>query len=130
MDPISTALIAGVAKSVGSVGEKVIVDGYRALKALIQRKLGGESKLVKAVADLEAKPDSDGRKLTLEEEVKEAKASEDPEILQAAQMLLDKITAQPGGEKHIQKAVGRYIAQADRGGSAQVHVNQPKKSTS
>jgi len=129
MEPITTAAIvaavtAGIAKSAGTVGEKVLVDGYAALKALLQRKFGGESKLVKAVADLEAAPGSDGRKLILKEEVGEAKADDDPEIRQAAQNLLDQLLAQPGGE-HIQHAIGSYIAQADRQSTAQVHVNQP-----
>lgn len=132
MEPITTAAIvaalaAGIVKSAGSVGEKVLVDSYAALKGLLQRKFGGESKLVKAVDDLEAKPDSDGRKLTLKEEVGEAKADEDPEIRQAAQALLDQLQAQPGGQQHIQHAMGSYIAQADRQSTAQVHVNQPNQ---
>jgi hypothetical protein len=130
MEPITTvailsAVTAGIAKSAGTVGEKILVDGYAALKALLQRKFGGESKLVKAVDALEASPGSDGRKLTLKEEVGEAKADEDPEIRQAAQALLDQLQAQSGGERHIQHAMGSYIAQADRQGTAQVHVNQP-----
>lgn len=132
MEPITTAAIvaalaAGIVKSAGSVGEKVLVDSYAALKGLLQRKFGRESKLVKAVDDLEAKPDSDGRKLTLKEEVGEAKADEDPEIRQAAQALLDQLQAQPGGQQHIQHAMGSYIAQADRQSTAQVHVNQPNQ---
>lgn len=132
MEPITTAAIvaalaAGIVKSAGSVGEKVLVDSYAALKGLLQRKFGGESKLAKAVDDLEAKPDSDGRKLTLKEEVGEAKADEDPEIRQAAQALLDQLQAQPGGQQHIQHAMGSYIAQADRQSTAQVHVNQPNQ---
>jgi hypothetical protein len=132
MEPITTtaivaALAAGVAKSASSVGEKVLVDGYTALKALLQRKFGGESKVLKAVDDLEAKPDSEGRRLTLKEEVGEAKADEDPEIRQVAQALLDQLQAQPAGRQHIQHAMGSYIAQADRQSTAQVHVNQPNK---
>ena len=133
MEPVTTAIVAavaaGIAKSAGSVGEKVLVDSYAALKALLKRKFGGDSKLVKAVDDLEAKPDSDGRKLTLKEEVGDAKADEDPEIRQAAQTVLDQLEAQPGGQQHIQNAIGSYIAQADRQSTAQVHINrqnQPK----
>jgi hypothetical protein len=132
MEPITAtaivaALAAGVAKSAASVGEKVFVDGYGALKALLQRKFGGQSKVVKAVDDLEAKPESEGRKLTLKEEVEEAKADEDLEIRQAAQALLERLEAQPGGRQHIQNAVGSFIAQADRQSTAQVRVNQPSR---
>jgi hypothetical protein len=70
----ATGTATGVARGAGSVGERVLVDGYAALKALLQRKFGGESKVVKAVEDLEAEPDSQGRKLTLKEKVEEAKA--------------------------------------------------------
>ena len=38
------------------------------------------------------------------------------------------IQAQPGGQQHVQSAIGSYIAQADRGSTAQVHVNQPRES--
>lgn len=132
MEPITTtaiiaALAAGVIKSAASVGEKVLVDGYAALKALLQRKFGGQSKVIRAVEDLEAKPDSEGRKLTLKEEVEEAKADEDSEIRQAAEALLEQLKAQPGGRQHIQNAVGSYIAQADRQSTAQVRVNQPNE---
>ena len=33
----------------------------------------------------------------------------------------------PDGEQHIQHAVGRYIAQADRGSTATVSVNREDK---
>jgi hypothetical protein len=131
MEPITTtaivaALAAGAVKSAASVGEKVLVDGYAALRALLQRKFGDQSRLIQAVDELEAKPDSEGRKLTLKEEVENAKADEDSEIRQKAQALLDQLEAQPGGRQHIQNAVGSYIAQADRQSTAQVRVNHPK----
>jgi HetE-like protein len=130
MEPLTTtaivaALAAGVAKSAGSVGESVLVDSYTALKGLLQRKLGRDSRVVKAVEDLEATPESEGRKGTLNEEVLAARVDNDPEVQQAAKALLDKITAMPGGQQHVQNAVGSYIAQADRGSTAQVHVNKP-----
>lgn len=131
MDPITTAIIAylgaGVAKSAGAFGEKVIVDAYEALKAAIKNKLGIDSDAAKAVDALEAKPDSKGRKGTLEEELGAAKAEKDPDILAAAQSLIDKLKAQPGGEQIIQQAIGSYIAQATQGSTATVNVNQPGK---
>jgi hypothetical protein len=132
MEPITAtaivaAIAAGVAKSAASVGEKLLVDGYAALKALLQRRFGGASKVVKAVDDLETTPSSEGRKLIVREELQEAKVDDDPEIRRAAQSLLDQLKAQPGGQQHIQNAIGSFIAQADRHSTAQVRVNQPNE---
>ena len=80
----------------------------------------------KAVEGVEAKPDSAGRKATLEEEVASAKADQDAELLKAAQALLEKLNAQPGGAQIIQQATGSYIAQASGGSTATVNVNVPK----
>lgn len=130
MDPVTAAIIAGLSASaiagVPKAAEQVIADAYAGLKALITRKFGGESDVAKAVAGLESKLDSAGRKETLGEEVKAARVDQDPEILKAAQALMDQIKAVPGGAQHIQNAVGSYIAQADRGGTASVNVNQPR----
>ena len=130
MDPITTAIVAaltaGVAGGVTEVGKKAIVGAYDALKAALKKKFGTESELVKAVQSLETKPDSAGRKTMVQEEVAATKADQNPEILAAAQALLEKIKAQPGGEQHVQTAIGSYIAQADRGSTATVNVNQSK----
>jgi phage terminase small subunit len=130
MEPLTTtaiiaALTAGVARSAGGVGEKVFVDGYEALKALLRRKFGGESNVVKAVEHLEANPESEGRQLTLNEEARASKVDEDPDVLQAARSLLDQLAALPGAQSHVQHASGSYIAQADRHSTAQVHVGKP-----
>jgi hypothetical protein len=51
------------------------------------RTLGLDSDAAKAVDALEAKPESDGRKGTLSEEITAAKADHDPDLLAAAQAL-------------------------------------------
>jgi hypothetical protein len=134
MDPITTALIAaigaGALKSVGQVGENLVADGYAALKSLIMRKFSRQSEVVQAVEGVESRPDSEGRRQTLREEIVAAKLDQDAEILLSAKALLDRINAQPGGEKHVQNAVGSYIAQADRQSRAEVHVNSPDQSKS
>ena len=104
-----------------------IVEAYEALKAAIRNKLGIDSDADKAVAALEAKPESEGRKSTLKEELTAAKADQDPQILAAAQALLDKLKAQPGGEQIIQQATGSYIAQASHGSSASVNIGERPK---
>jgi len=127
MDPVTTAIVAGIAAGATEIAKNAIVDAYGALKTIIKQKLGEKSELANAIESLENKPDSTGRKAMLQEEVTAAKADRDPEILAATQQLIDAIKDQPGGEKHIQTATGSYIAQADRGGTATVTVNQPKE---
>jgi len=46
------------------------------------------------------------------------KVADDPEILSAAQALLVLIKSQPGGEQHIQNAVGSYIALGNLGNAS------------
>lgn len=131
MDPITMALVAaitaGAAAGVTKVGEQAIVDAYNSLKGLLVRKFGAESKVVKAVDNLEEEPDSAGQKAVVGEQVKKAQADQDAELQAAAEALLAKLKAQPGGEQHIQNAIGNYIAQADRGGKATVKINQPNE---
>ena len=128
MEPVTTALIAailaGAAKSAGSVAEKGIIDAYGGLKGLIQRKFGQESALVEAIDRLEANPDSEARKGVVREEAAQAKANEDPDLVAAAQRLLDQVQAQPGGQT-ILTATGNYIAQAAHGSTASVNINRP-----
>jgi disulfide oxidoreductase YuzD len=91
MDPITTAIVTAIATN---LGQGIVKDAYEALKAAIKQKFGNDSEVVSAVDGLEKKPDSAGRKTTLEEEVKNAKVSEDSEILQLAQELLKKINSE------------------------------------
>jgi hypothetical protein len=123
---IVATLSAGVAAGVGKVGESALVDAYQELKAALKRQFGDNSEVVKAVDQLEQKPDSEGRKGMLRKEVEAVGADGDPDILQAAQQLLEQLKAQPGGEQHIQHARGSYIAQADRGSTATVDVNRSR----
>jgi hypothetical protein len=130
MDPVTTALIAaigaGALKGVGDVGSSAITDAYNGLKSLIRRKTGADGDVVDAVDRLEKKPDSDNRRGVLQEEIAATGLDKDPEVRSAAEKLLEQIKAQPGGEQHIQQAIGSYIAVADRSSTASVNVNQPK----
>ena len=105
MDPITTAIVLAL----GKLGENVILDSYNALKAAIAYKCGLNSNIVKAIDELEKKPDSTGRKETLKEEIAASKVSRDDEILNVAKSLLDKIEAQSDGKQTtqgIQRVVG------------------------
>jgi len=132
VDPITTAILAalgaGAAKSAGEAGGKAIVDAYKKLKHLLKTKFGNESGVAKAVEELEANPDSVGRKEVLKEEVAAVKADQDENLRRAAQQLLDQIGSQPGGERHIQQVIGSTgVAQADRGSTATVNYGNRSK---
>jgi hypothetical protein len=129
MEPITAAIIAaltaGAASGLTEAAKKVISDGYSGLKALINKKFGAKSDVTDAMEKLQAKPESPGRQQTLAEELKATNATADPELLGAAQSLLELIKAVPQGEQHIQNAVGTGIAQADRGSRASVSFAAP-----
>lgn len=129
MDPITAAIVAalsaGALSGLTDTAKKVIGDAYDGLKALLKKKFGTQSEVVKSVENLEAKPESPSRQGMLKEEVQAVQADQDPDLLQAAHTLLEQIKAQPGGEQHIQNAIGSYIALADRGSTATVTVNRP-----
>lgn len=128
MDPITAAIVAaasaGVISGLTEVSKTAITDAYSKLKALLTKKFGGESDVVHAVNEVEDKPDSAGRKATLQEEVAAVKADQDQEVLHAAQALLQLLQASPEGGQHVQMATGSYIAQADRGSSASVNIGR------
>ncbi|QIN84280.1 hypothetical protein GBA63_17700 [Rubrobacter tropicus] len=130
MDPVTIAILAAVGSTVAqgagqAVGENVVNDIYARLKQALASKFGRDSDVLKSVETIEAKPDSNGRKVMLKEEVEASGANRDPEIQKISQELLDAVAAQPGGEQHIQNAEGNYIAQADRNSTAEVRVNRP-----
>jgi hypothetical protein len=127
MDPVTTAILAALASGGGKVTEKLIVDAYEGLKSMIRRKVAGDSKVVEAITNLESEPDFGPHKMALEERIKGAKADQDPDIVKAAQTVLDQVNAQPEGAQHIQNAIGSYIVQADRGSTATVTVNHPEQ---
>jgi hypothetical protein len=128
MDPITAAIVtavsAGAVSGITEASKIAIADAYNKLKALLTKKFGGESDVVRAVDQVEAKPDSAGRKVTLQEEVTAAQADQDQEVLRAAQALLQLLQASSEGRQHIQTAIGSYIAQADQGSSASVNIGR------
>ncbi len=112
MDLITTAILAALA----DLSKDAIKDGYNALKAALKKKFGSKSDLVDAVDKLEKKPDSEGRKATLQEEVEIAKVNDDPNIIRLAQDLLDKIKEQPGGQQIINQTQTNTVSGVNVGG--------------
>ena len=132
MDPITStilaALVAGVTAGATDVGKKVIVEAYEGVKNLIKTRFGSHSDLIKAIANLESKPDSEGRKATLQEEVEAAQADKDAEILAAVQALEEKLTQH--GDERVQKMLrsegGEQIMRGRGGKQTQEMSDSPK----
>ena len=92
MDPVTTtivtALVAGTVAASKDVATQAIKDAYGGLKALVVRKLGKKAEVKAAVEAVEKKPDSEGRKTVLAEELQAAEAGEDAEVVARAKELL------------------------------------------
>jgi len=128
MDPVTVAIIAalsaGAASGASDVAKNAIVDGYEGLKAMLKRKFGSNSKTADAVEKFQDTPDSPSRKETLVQELKAVNAAADPELLRAAQLLLELVKALPHGEQAIhQVAQGTGIAQAAGDSTATVRFS-------
>lgn len=89
MEPVSiivAALVAGAAAAFKDTAAQAIKDAYAGFKALIQRKYGGVS-----VDALERKPDSEAKQLSVREDLTDAGAGTDQELLDRAKALLDAV---------------------------------------
>jgi hypothetical protein len=123
MDQITTAVLAAL----GQLAEPAVKDAYEAVKALLVRKFGKPSDVVKAVEALEAKPDSAGRRATLTEEMASSGAARDGELLQLAQALLEKARSTQGGTHTVRQRVvgdGNVVA-----GSGDITINVDRRDT-
>lgn len=129
MEPVTFAAIAGAigAGVASGTGEVAIKEAYSGLKSLLWDRYGADSELAKAVDGAEKHPDSAGYTIVLGEEVESADPDADAEIREAAQILLDRVRAEPSGEKHIQKVKGNFNAVANTGGFASVNVSSPEE---
>lgn len=103
MDPITTAVLAGIAAGATGgateVGKQVLVDAYIGLKGLLARKFGADSDLAEAVAKLEQNPDSQARRGVLAEEVATTGADKDAELVQAAEQVQAQVQQQPNAQQ-------------------------------
>lgn len=92
MNPIIAAIVAAL--TAGATGgltelEKTgIADAYQGLKHVLAKKFGSRSQVIQAVDHLEARPTSLSRQQGLLEEIVEARAGQDQEVLAAAERLL------------------------------------------
>jgi hypothetical protein len=130
MDPVTVAIVAavtaGAAKSAGQVAEQVLVDAYEGLKALLRRKFGDQSRVVRAVGDLEEEPESDAYKAVLKEQVGKTGAAEDPDVRKAAEALLAQVQQRPGGGQIVQQVLhSTNVAQSAAGAATATYTGAP-----
>ncbi len=89
MDPITiiaNALAAGAAAGLMPTAEQVIKDMYASFKALILSKYGALS-----LEALEQKPESETKRASVKEDLADADADKDNELLDRAKSLLDAV---------------------------------------
>lgn len=92
MDPVTlivSALAAGAAAGLKPTATQAIKDAYAGLKALVQRKYGSPPSL----EALEKKPDSEPKRSSATEDLMDAGAGQDAELLERAKALLDAVRA-------------------------------------
>lgn len=89
MDPISiivSALASGAAAGLKPTAEKIITDAYAGLKGMIQRKYNNVD-----VRPVENKPESESKRESVAEDLADAGATGDQELLDLAKVLIDAV---------------------------------------
>ena len=120
MDPVTlivTALATGAAAAAKDIGGDAVKSAFNGLKALIAKKFGGKADVENAVAQVEQKPESAGRKETLKEELQAAGADQDQELLAQVQAFL-KLLEEKGVSTGVSQSIGTATATASQGGTA------------
>jgi len=115
MDPVSvvvTALVAGAAAGLKPAAEQAVKDAYVGLKTLIQRKWQQVS-----VSQLEANPTSEARQAVVKEDLAQANAADDRDLLTAADKVLDAV-AQHAPE--VARSIGVRLEDIKSGGSLRI----------
>ncbi len=115
MDPITIAIVTLLEADQGDSSPKnATIKAYEGLKTALKEKYGADSDLMAAVEGLEKRPDSDGRKTVLHEEIENVRADQDAQLLNLAQTLLSRMRQQSQTLKpplqrlvRVEKVIGR-----------------------
>lgn len=94
MDPVTlivSAVALGAAAGAKDVVPQAIKDAYAGFKGLLVRKFGSAASVEDAVKQVEDKPESEGRKVVLQEEIEAAKPAIDAELIAKAEALLKQL---------------------------------------
>jgi hypothetical protein len=115
MDPISvvvTALAAGAAAGVKPAAEQAVKDAYAGLKAFIQRKWREVS-----LDPLEANPSSKARQGVIKEDLEQAGAAQDPDLIALAERLLAAVSRHA---PETARGLGVRLEEIEAGGSLRI----------
>jgi hypothetical protein len=125
--------MCGAAGGVTTVAATELIDAYRRLRTLLQKKYGENSILLRSIGTLEQKPESKTKQEGVAEDVVDCGADKDPEVQDAANQLLDLLKeVQPevmynatlNGSGAI--AQGKGAVAAGAGGIAVGGINMPE----
>lgn len=90
LSAIVTAISLGASEGLKSSANHAISDAYGALKAYLKTHYGSVD-----LKQIQEKPDSPGRRVVLEEDLRAAQAADDQQLLKYADALLEKIANAP-----------------------------------
>jgi len=132
MDPISlvvAAIVAGLTAGVTDTAKTAVTDTYQAFKARLLPKVEANEDAKSALVALEKKPDSEGRQLSVKEELASLEVEKDTELIRLAQTFLEQLD-QKGAQSGkyvitIQNAQGTVIG--DQNTVRQNFTNRPDK---
>ena len=108
MDPtalIVSALASGAAAGLKPLAEQTIKDAYASIKAFIRSKYPSVS-----LEPLEKKPDSEAKRSSTAEDLTEAGADEDNELLERSKALLDTVKQH---DRQAAEAIGVDIEEVE-----------------
>ena len=124
MDPITAALAAGAAAGLANVAAAAVQDAYGRLKAALSARF---PQLGVHIQALEERPDSPTKQSSLAEELIDAGAVHDAELLQLAQALLTaiqheapEVAVRAGVDLEKVRAGGSMVIEDARGGDVGV----------
>ena len=98
MEPITAVIAAALATGLKEVGKIATKDAYNALKQKLVTLLGKDSEPLKTLEKLESRPDTEWRRLKLDEELVESKVSESAEIRELVDALSNKLKESDSGK--------------------------------
>lgn len=113
MEPITAVISAALAIGLNEVGKSAAKDAYSAFRNKLSTILGQKSEALQSLEKLEARPESKGRLMTLDEELAHSKAIEHPDIQEILAALANKLEESEGG----QAALSQFNINAEKIGA-------------
>ncbi|MGF1487709.1 MAG: hypothetical protein ACFBSE_11520 [Prochloraceae cyanobacterium] len=129
-------IIEAIAASVTSgaiinVAKNPVAKAYKNLKESLIEKFGPQHPFILTLEWFEADPQSQGYKVTLEEQIKKAKLEEDPELINLAKKLLDLLEDRQSGKQNIVQNISnvKYAATSATGNASIGNITENPESS-